>query len=173
MCIRQSETLKFISSYYLAVTVLPLSSASFSSLLNSFLVAGLKTRTTKTFFNLVKKIPAVKRKIDIELGKARHGILAGMNKGSEGSQYVQNLPRKGLTEVILILEKLVSKASKHTYCFINICICGCGDDSEGFVNSFASSLTLSLPRKWHNSSSFCPIISILKCHLILCFGASI
>lgn len=64
---------------------------------------GLKKRTTREFFRLVKKIPAIKRKIEEELSKTRKDIEDSMNKSIKGSNYLQNLPLKGFTEVSMFL----------------------------------------------------------------------
>jgi hypothetical protein len=48
---------------------------------------------------MVKKIPAVRRKIEEEMSKARHDINQSMDQATGGATYIQRLPLEGLAEV--------------------------------------------------------------------------
>ncbi|KAH9502524.1 Sphingosine-1-phosphate lyase 1 [Bulinus truncatus] len=68
----------------------------------------LTNRAKRQFFHLVRKIPAVQRKIALEMGKVTSSVSDSMSKNIEGD-YLIKLPENGLNEQKVLEELLKYK----------------------------------------------------------------
>ena len=57
-------------------------------------------RTKKAVFRFVRKLPYIKQKIAEEMAKSRSEMAETFHDGAKGLDYIQTLPKKGLTQVL-------------------------------------------------------------------------
>ena len=53
----------------------------------------------KSAFRFIRQLPIIKGKVKDEIEKSTRGMEETFHKGAKGQQYLQTLPKKGLSEV--------------------------------------------------------------------------
>lgn len=75
---------------------------------NSPFLLGIFTRGKRQFFRYLKKVPAVRRKIEAELSKANQDFQGEISKLTETLSYCMSLPERGLTK-----EEILKQIDEH------------------------------------------------------------
>lgn len=75
--------------------------------------SGIFSRTKKSFFRLVKKIPMVKARIDKELDSTREEFRKDVLNRCDGLMYFNKLPEKGLSkdEIFDLVDQHIEKGN--------------------------------------------------------------